>query len=143
MNPYKSDGKIVVLLSIREQGVAFTAIFFQMYFYFKKDKRREPVQRLPLKYLFSLAVCECNLMGTQPEVCDFLGRCLCRAGVAGLQCDRCQPGHHSFPACRGKAADCMYSIKQGPEKADSSAFQNGSQSSVHSSKGATPSCAFQ
>ncbi|XP_071660282.1 laminin subunit alpha-3 isoform X2 [Patagioenas fasciata] len=45
-------------------------------------------------------VCECNLAGTQPEVCDFLGRCLCRSGVAGLQCDSCQPGHHSFPACQ-------------------------------------------
>ncbi|KFO77914.1 Laminin subunit alpha-3, partial [Cuculus canorus] len=48
----------------------------------------------------AVAVCECNLAGTQPEVCDFLGRCLCRSGVAGLQCDVCQPGHHSFPACQ-------------------------------------------
>uniref|UniRef100_A0A8C0EHE2 Laminin subunit alpha 3 n=1 Tax=Bubo bubo TaxID=30461 RepID=A0A8C0EHE2_BUBBB len=45
-------------------------------------------------------LCECNSAGTQPEVCDFLGRCLCRSGVAGLQCDSCQPGHHSFPACQ-------------------------------------------
>uniref|UniRef100_A0A8D0L0C7 Laminin subunit alpha 3 n=1 Tax=Strix occidentalis caurina TaxID=311401 RepID=A0A8D0L0C7_STROC len=45
-------------------------------------------------------MCECNSAGTQPEVCDFLGRCLCRSGVAGLQCDSCQPGHHSFPACQ-------------------------------------------
>uniref|UniRef100_A0A663EBZ8 Laminin subunit alpha 3 n=1 Tax=Aquila chrysaetos chrysaetos TaxID=223781 RepID=A0A663EBZ8_AQUCH len=44
-------------------------------------------------------LCECNVAGTQPEVCDFLGMCLCRSGVAGLQCDSCQPGHHSFPAC--------------------------------------------
>ncbi|KFW72369.1 Laminin subunit alpha-3, partial [Pygoscelis adeliae] len=48
----------------------------------------------------AMAVCECNSAGTQPEVCDFLGRCLCRSGVAGLQCDGCQPGHHSFPACQ-------------------------------------------
>uniref|UniRef100_A0A8U7MLM0 Laminin subunit alpha 3 n=1 Tax=Corvus moneduloides TaxID=1196302 RepID=A0A8U7MLM0_CORMO len=58
-------------------------------------------------YLFSLAVCECNLLGTQPEVCDFLGRCLCRSGVAGLQCDSCQSGHHSFPACQGKAQNAV------------------------------------
>uniref|UniRef100_A0A8C5TBM3 Laminin subunit alpha 3 n=1 Tax=Malurus cyaneus samueli TaxID=2593467 RepID=A0A8C5TBM3_9PASS len=51
-------------------------------------------------------VCECNLLGTQPEVCDFLGRCLCRSGVAGLQCDSCQPGHHSFPACQGVSSEC-------------------------------------
>ncbi|XP_074998078.1 laminin subunit alpha-3 [Calonectris borealis] len=46
-----------------------------------------------------IIVCECNSAGTQPEVCDFLGRCLCRSGVAGPQCDGCQPGHRSFPAC--------------------------------------------
>ncbi|KFQ07236.1 Laminin subunit alpha-3, partial [Haliaeetus albicilla] len=46
-----------------------------------------------------IIVCECNVAGTQPEVCDFLGMCLCRSGVAGLQCDSCQPGHPSFPAC--------------------------------------------
>ncbi|KAL9868319.1 laminin subunit alpha-3 isoform 2-T2 [Geothlypis trichas] len=55
-------------------------------------------------------VCECNLMGAQPEVCDFLGRCLCRAGVAGLQCDRCQPGHHSFPACQACSCDGVGSL---------------------------------
>uniref|UniRef100_A0A8B9FEP2 Laminin subunit alpha 3 n=1 Tax=Amazona collaria TaxID=241587 RepID=A0A8B9FEP2_9PSIT len=47
-----------------------------------------------------IIACECNPAGTQPEVCDFLGRCICRSGVAGLQCDGCQPGHHSFPACQ-------------------------------------------
>uniref|UniRef100_A0A8C0ZFD6 Laminin subunit alpha 3 n=1 Tax=Cyanistes caeruleus TaxID=156563 RepID=A0A8C0ZFD6_CYACU len=62
--------------------------------------------RLPLKYLFSLAVCECNMLGTQPEVCDFFGRCLCRSGVSGLQCDSCQPGHHSFPTCQGVNSEC-------------------------------------
>lgn len=99
-------------------------VLFNVFFYYlKKDKRREPVQRLPLKCLFLFAVCECNSAGTQPEVCDFLGRCLCRSGVAGLQCDDCQPGHHSFPACQGKAASRMYSIKQAPEQADRSAFQ--------------------
>ncbi|XP_010181384.1 PREDICTED: laminin subunit alpha-3-like, partial [Mesitornis unicolor] len=51
-----------------------------------------------------IIVCECNSAGTQPEVCDFLGRCLCRSEVAGLQCDSCQPGHHSFPACQ--ACEC-------------------------------------
>uniref|UniRef100_A0A669QW11 Laminin subunit alpha 3 n=1 Tax=Phasianus colchicus TaxID=9054 RepID=A0A669QW11_PHACC len=51
-----------------------------------------------------IIVCECNSVGTQPEVCDFLGKCLCRSGVVGLQCDSCQPGHHSFPAC--EACQC-------------------------------------
>ncbi|KAM9386689.1 laminin subunit alpha-3 [Phaethornis superciliosus] len=56
-------------------------------------------------------VCECNLSGTQPEVCDFLGRCLCRSGVAGLQCDSCQPGHHSFPACQECNCDIVGSVE--------------------------------
>uniref|UniRef100_A0A672U270 Laminin subunit alpha 3 n=1 Tax=Strigops habroptila TaxID=2489341 RepID=A0A672U270_STRHB len=47
-----------------------------------------------------IIACKCNPAGTQSGVCDFLGRCLCRSGVAGLQCDGCQPGHHSFPACQ-------------------------------------------
>lgn len=37
-NPYKSDGKIVVLLSIREQGVAFTALFLKCIFISMKIK---------------------------------------------------------------------------------------------------------
>lgn len=81
------------------------------------------MQRLPLKCLFSFAVCECNVAGTQPEICNFLGMCLCRSGVAGLQCDSCQPGHHSFPACPGKAAGRMYSTKEAPKQAGWSAFQ--------------------
>uniref|UniRef100_A0A493TP70 Laminin subunit alpha 3 n=1 Tax=Anas platyrhynchos platyrhynchos TaxID=8840 RepID=A0A493TP70_ANAPP len=55
-----------------------------------------------------IIACECNSAGTRPEVCDFRGRCLCRSGVRGLQCDSCQPGHHSFPVCEGKVADYLY-----------------------------------
>uniref|UniRef100_A0A803YEN2 Laminin subunit alpha 3 n=1 Tax=Meleagris gallopavo TaxID=9103 RepID=A0A803YEN2_MELGA len=51
-----------------------------------------------------IIVCECNSVGTQPEVCDFLGKCLCRSGVVGHQCDSCQPGHHTFPVC--EACQC-------------------------------------
>uniref|UniRef100_A0A8C0I9R9 Laminin subunit alpha 3 n=1 Tax=Bubo bubo TaxID=30461 RepID=A0A8C0I9R9_BUBBB len=58
-----------------------------------------------------IIVCECNSAGTQPEVCDFLGRCLCRSGVAGLQCDSCQPGHHSFPACQECNCDAVGSME--------------------------------
>ncbi|XP_016152212.1 PREDICTED: laminin subunit alpha-3 [Ficedula albicollis] len=55
-------------------------------------------------------MCECNLLGTQPGVCDFLGRCLCRSGVTGVQCDSCQPGHHSFPACQECSCDGVGSL---------------------------------
>lgn len=103
------------------------------------------MQRLPLKYLFLVAVCECNSAGTQPEVCNFLGRCLCRSGVAGLQCDSCQPGRHSFPACQGKFADGTSRIRQGHEKVDGSAFQVLflQRSNVHSRKWARDSGALQ
>ncbi|XP_010280586.1 PREDICTED: laminin subunit alpha-3, partial [Phaethon lepturus] len=68
-----------------------------------------------------IIVCECNLDGTQPEVCDFLGRCLCQcncdavgsventcgprgqclchSNYAGLRCDQCAPGYYSYPSC--------------------------------------------
>uniref|UniRef100_A0AAZ3PLT4 Laminin subunit alpha 3 n=1 Tax=Oncorhynchus tshawytscha TaxID=74940 RepID=A0AAZ3PLT4_ONCTS len=34
------------------------------------------------------------------ELCDASGRCVCREGVEGRQCDRCRPGHHTFPNCQ-------------------------------------------
>ncbi|MGH0152308.1 UNVERIFIED_CONTAM: hypothetical protein FKN15_060236 [Acipenser sinensis] len=43
--------------------------------------------------------CTCNTAGTQPQVCDATGRCLCRQEVEGSQCDQCRPGYHSFPNC--------------------------------------------
>uniref|UniRef100_A0A673CRX7 Laminin subunit alpha 3 n=1 Tax=Sphaeramia orbicularis TaxID=375764 RepID=A0A673CRX7_9TELE len=44
--------------------------------------------------------CRCDYRGTVPRVCDASGRCLCRPFVEGEQCDRCQPGYHSFPNCQ-------------------------------------------
>ncbi|XP_030366805.1 laminin subunit alpha-3 isoform X3 [Strigops habroptila] len=58
-----------------------------------------------------IIACKCNPAGTQSGVCDFLGRCLCRSGVAGLQCDGCQPGHHSFPACQECNCDAVGSVE--------------------------------
>lgn len=48
------------------------------------------------------AECVCDYRGTVREVCDASGRCLCRRGVDGERCDRCRPGHHSFPSCQGE-----------------------------------------
>uniref|UniRef100_A0A6I8NW90 Laminin subunit alpha 3 n=1 Tax=Ornithorhynchus anatinus TaxID=9258 RepID=A0A6I8NW90_ORNAN len=45
--------------------------------------------------------CECDPAGVVPEICDFLGKCLCRSGVGGAHCDSCLSGSHSFPACQG------------------------------------------
>nr|XP_035126645.2 LOW QUALITY PROTEIN: laminin subunit alpha-3 [Callithrix jacchus] len=44
--------------------------------------------------------CDCNLEGVLPEICDAHGRCLCRPGVEGPQCDACRSGFYSFPICQ-------------------------------------------
>ncbi|XP_052011467.1 laminin subunit alpha-3 isoform X2 [Apodemus sylvaticus] len=49
--------------------------------------------------------CDCNLEGVLPEICDDRGRCLCRPGVEGPQCDSCRSGSYSFPICQ----DCQCS----------------------------------
>lgn len=47
-------------------------------------------------------VCGCSPAGTLPEGCDEAGRCPCRPGFDGPHCDRCRPGHHGYPDCRGE-----------------------------------------
>lgn len=47
-------------------------------------------------------VCGCSPTGTLPEGCDEAGRCLCRPGFDGPHCDRCHPGYHGYPDCRGE-----------------------------------------
>ncbi|XP_021568496.1 laminin subunit alpha-3, partial [Carlito syrichta] len=44
--------------------------------------------------------CNCNLEGVLPEICDAQGKCLCRPGVEGPQCDTCRSGFYSFPICQ-------------------------------------------
>uniref|UniRef100_A0AAV2JTK7 Laminin subunit alpha-3-like n=1 Tax=Knipowitschia caucasica TaxID=637954 RepID=A0AAV2JTK7_KNICA len=52
--------------------------------------------------------CLCDYRGTVQEVCDAFGRCLCRPGVEGEGCDRCQPGYSSFPNCQVAACPPGY-----------------------------------
>ncbi|XP_060941018.1 laminin subunit alpha-3-like isoform X2 [Limanda limanda] len=49
--------------------------------------------------------CECDYRGTVPTICDSLGLCLCREGVGGERCDRCQPGYHVYPNCQACRCD--------------------------------------
>ncbi|KAG7214822.1 hypothetical protein INR49_010714 [Caranx melampygus] len=49
--------------------------------------------------------CICDYRGTTYGICDTFGRCLCRQGVEGERCDRCQPGYHSFPNCQACLCD--------------------------------------
>lgn len=48
------------------------------------------------------AVCGCSPAGTLPQGCDKAGRCPCRPEFDGPHCDRCRPGHHGYPDCRGE-----------------------------------------
>uniref|UniRef100_A0A674ELB0 Laminin subunit alpha 3 n=1 Tax=Salmo trutta TaxID=8032 RepID=A0A674ELB0_SALTR len=52
-------------------------------------------------FLFVLfSECLCDRRGSVLELCDGSGRCVCREGVEGQRCDRCRPGHHTFPNCQ-------------------------------------------
>lgn len=44
--------------------------------------------------------CACSPRGYGS--CNELGNCVCDAGYAGSQCDRCANGYYGFPSCRGK-----------------------------------------
>ncbi|XP_025908402.1 laminin subunit beta-2-like [Nothoprocta perdicaria] len=60
----------------------------------------------------SPAACACSPEGSVSATCDAAsGQCRCQPGAVGRQCDRCQPGHWGFPACRpcqcnGHAEEC-------------------------------------
>uniref|UniRef100_A0A3P8YNP7 Laminin subunit alpha 3 n=1 Tax=Esox lucius TaxID=8010 RepID=A0A3P8YNP7_ESOLU len=56
--------------------------------------------------------CVCDRSGSMPEVCDALGNCICRYGVEGKRCDRCQPGYHSFPYCQECVCDRSGSVPE-------------------------------
>ncbi|XP_059569197.1 laminin subunit alpha-5 isoform X3 [Alligator mississippiensis] len=51
-------------------------------------------------------LCSCSPCGT--ESCDpRTGRCLCKAGVTGQHCDRCQEGYYGYDSCSGcRRCDC-------------------------------------
>ncbi|XP_077580678.1 laminin subunit alpha-3-like [Stigmatopora nigra] len=61
----------------------------------------------PVGYYGSISCqrCACHLGGTQRDVCDASGRCLCRGNVEGQRCDRCRPGFYSFPDCHACLCD--------------------------------------
>ena len=49
--------------------------------------------------------CDCHPEGSASRTCDAdSGQCPCRAGVAGLTCDRCRKDHYGFSnaGCKGE-----------------------------------------
>uniref|UniRef100_A0A8C4YYG1 Laminin subunit alpha 3 n=1 Tax=Gadus morhua TaxID=8049 RepID=A0A8C4YYG1_GADMO len=63
-----------------------------------------PTPPIPTPYPTPPQTC-CSVL-SPPNVCDASGRCLCRQGVEGPYCERCRPGHHSFPGCQGLECRC-------------------------------------
>ncbi|XP_061694545.1 laminin subunit alpha-3 isoform X3 [Syngnathoides biaculeatus] len=61
----------------------------------------------PVGYFGSIICqrCECDARGTERQVCDASGRCLCRRTVAGRRCDRCRAGRGPFPGCHACTCD--------------------------------------
>uniref|UniRef100_A0A3Q0SJ21 Laminin subunit alpha 3 n=1 Tax=Amphilophus citrinellus TaxID=61819 RepID=A0A3Q0SJ21_AMPCI len=75
-------------------------------YYYYPDCIRYPVYpattKSPAGPIVGKITCICDYRGTSHGICDASGRCLCRQGVEGERCDRCQPGYQSFPNCQGK-----------------------------------------
>ncbi|MGH0179179.1 UNVERIFIED_CONTAM: hypothetical protein FKN15_017213 [Acipenser sinensis] len=55
--------------------------------------------------------CDCDVSGTARGGCDkTTGECICRIGVTGRRCDRCQRGHcKQYPACK-QCHPCFQSL---------------------------------
>ncbi|EDV27425.1 uncharacterized protein TRIADDRAFT_21436 [Trichoplax adhaerens] len=50
--------------------------------------------------------CSCNAVGSLNSVCDSMGRCRCKPGVAGDKCDRCQAFYYNFTSAGCSSCDC-------------------------------------
>ncbi|CAH1773592.1 unnamed protein product [Owenia fusiformis] len=53
------------------------------------------------------SVCQCNLLGSYGGTCDPRTRqCVCKPGVGGLRCDRCEPGFWGLPDIANGKSGC-------------------------------------
>ncbi|XP_068626565.1 agrin-like [Battus philenor] len=51
--------------------------------------------------------CGCHRLGSVSEQCDESGQCLCRPGVGGQKCDRCEPGYWGLPRIGNGHSGCI------------------------------------
>ncbi|XP_073957154.1 agrin-like isoform X3 [Choristoneura fumiferana] len=55
----------------------------------------------------SSSTCGCNRLGSVSDRCDESGQCVCRPGVGGLKCDRCEPGYWGLPRIGSGHTGCI------------------------------------
>ncbi|XP_047536585.1 agrin-like isoform X2 [Vanessa atalanta] len=53
------------------------------------------------------STCGCNRLGSMSDRCDDSGQCVCRPGVGGLKCDRCEPGYWGLPRIGSGHTGCI------------------------------------
>lgn len=53
------------------------------------------------------STCGCNRLGSVSDRCDDSGQCVCRPGVGGLKCDRCEPGYWGLPRIGSGHTGCI------------------------------------
>ncbi|XP_072942741.1 agrin-like isoform X4 [Epargyreus clarus] len=53
------------------------------------------------------STCGCNRLGSVSDRCDESGQCVCRPGVGGLKCDRCEPGYWGLPRIGSGHTGCI------------------------------------
>lgn len=53
------------------------------------------------------STCGCNRLGSVSDRCDESGQCICRPGVGGLKCDRCEPGYWGLPRIGTGHSGCI------------------------------------
>ncbi|CAK1540067.1 unnamed protein product [Leptosia nina] len=53
------------------------------------------------------STCGCNRLGSVSDQCDDSGQCVCRPGVGGLKCDRCEPGYWGLPRIGSGHTGCI------------------------------------
>lgn len=62
-------------------------------------------KKIIMKKNCKFSVCNCDVKGTLPEVCDKAnGKCLCKPGYGGPRCDACVVNYTGFPDC--KSCNC-------------------------------------
>ena len=50
-------------------------------------------------YIFH-AACDCNVLGSNSQICKDSGQCDCKVHIEGIACDHCKDTYFGFPNCQ-------------------------------------------